>query len=85
MPEEHQRAYKALINAEASYRESISKYNRDVVAYNHRAAECERVAKENSDVYNKLRELEVSSKEPLESQVIQSPPKEGPDFQNLEN
>ena len=71
MPEEHQKAYAALVREENEYRRKLEKYNRDVAAYNEREEKRERIAKENNQVYTRTvsRAVEIQSKRELHRTV----------------
>ena len=71
MPEEHQKAYAALVSEENEYRRKLEKYNSDVAAYNEREAKRERIAKENNQVYTRTvsRAVEIPSKPELHRTV----------------
>ena len=74
MPEEHQKAYAALVSEENEYRRKLEKYNRDVEAYNEREAKRERIAKENNQVYTRTvsRAVEIPSKSELH-RIVEGP------------
>lgn len=65
MPEEHQEAYKAFLNAKAVFNELMAKYNRDVAEYNKREEEIKRIAaRENNQMYaiTESKAVEIPSK-----------------------
>ena len=66
MPEEHQKAYEALVSEENEYKRKLEKYNRDVAAY-ERAS----IARENNQVYTRTvsRAVEIPSKRELQRTV----------------
>ena len=72
MPEEHQKAYAALVSEENEYRRKLEKYNRDVAAYNEREEKRERIAKENNQVYTRTRVEEIQEV-PEKSRAVEGP------------